>query len=416
MSDDLASSVRSIVAAFASGLEIFKKIRRRRRKKTSNNTTSSISQQELQLGRSLRKGSKDVLDYYERGHQTAGDKFARGDTAANTSLAATLLKLNTGLVNIISSFLRPGRENFTLDCKSLASLSDASRADAIDAMNQLYIRLSQSSLSLPSCTKCHSLKTQGEKRQKPSSKITNKSLSTEKKKQYPRIQARYPERRASPNALRVATIARVPMDGSSQSQLAIVRPRNRRTSSSMSSASSKSGTSDSSVSSAQTTPNDNALMSSTPAKSMSPAPPYTALPDSTLSHRIDVSQRKTIQPPNYYARVQTIHSPSPINESEMWESHLTYLHPRNRASSTAPPDLTSSRPRNKRQSTYSFASDSTKLGEIPLSKWAQPFDFAEMEKLNHQLANTMLQDDSNESLEQTKKSRGIFGFFKKKRS
>jgi hypothetical protein len=33
-------------------------------------------------------------------------------------------------------------------------------------------------------------------------------------------------------------------------------------------------------------------------------------------------------------------------------------------------------------SSYTFASDSTKLGEIPQSKWTTPFDYEEAERLN----------------------------------
>jgi len=42
-------------------------------------------------------------------------------------------------------------------------------------------------------------------------------------------------------------------------------------------------------------------------------------------------------------------------------------------------------PRNRRKDTptyYSIASDSTKLGEIPLHKWAVPFDFDAMSLMN----------------------------------
>jgi hypothetical protein len=39
-----------------------------------------------------------------------------------------------------------------------------------------------------------------------------------------------------------------------------------------------------------------------------------------------------------------------------------------------------------RKSVYSFASTSTKLGEIPLHKWAEPFDFDAMSVANREAA------------------------------
>lgn len=36
-------------------------------------------------------------------------------------------------------------------------------------------------------------------------------------------------------------------------------------------------------------------------------------------------------------------------------------------------------------STYTFASDSTKLGEIPHRKWVVPFDFEEAARLNEEV-------------------------------
>jgi hypothetical protein len=36
---------------------------------------------------------------------------------------------------------------------------------------------------------------------------------------------------------------------------------------------------------------------------------------------------------------------------------------------------------------YSIASDQTKLGEIPLHKWAEPYDFDQMSMLNREAYN-----------------------------
>lgn len=63
-------------------------------------------------------------------------------------------------------------------------------------------------------------------------------------------------------------------------------------------------------------------------------------------------------------------------------------------------------------SMYTFASDSTKLGEIPMRKWNNPFDYDEMGRRNKEAAMGM----SQQHLQQTttlRKKRGFFAFFKK---
>ena len=66
---------------------------------------------------------------------------------------------------------------------------------------------------------------------------------------------------------------------------------------------------------------------------------------------------------------------------------------------------------------YTFASDSTKLGEIPMDKWNVPFDFAAMERANREAAlkpvpgvPVGLQGDT----EGKGRRRGFWALFKKK--
>src|ERR1700753_1007501 len=91
------ASVLSIIAAFGSGLEVFKRLneRRRQHRQESPGKPSSSSKNrkptrtpsrhgekssdELRLSESLRRGSADVQMVYEGGFRKAGTRFALGD-------------------------------------------------------------------------------------------------------------------------------------------------------------------------------------------------------------------------------------------------------------------------------------------------------------------------------------------------
>ncbi|EKG10492.1 hypothetical protein MPH_12350 [Macrophomina phaseolina MS6] len=163
----IGDSVLAIVAAFTSGLDVFKRLRERRRrrksaKKPHRATPAHVepSGDELQLSNSLRQSPVDIQRHYESNYAAVGERFAQGDAIAHASLTEVLLKLNSGLVAIIGAFLNHGKNDRHPDYKSLTNLSDASRAEAIDALGQLYQRLSQSHIVLdrirPKCPSCGS--------------------------------------------------------------------------------------------------------------------------------------------------------------------------------------------------------------------------------------------------------------------
>lgn len=62
-------------------------------------------------------------------------------------------------------------------------------------------------------------------------------------------------------------------------------------------------------------------------------------------------------------------------------------------------------------STYSFSSDSTKLGEIPARKWTVPWDHGEMERLNAEAAATAAANAQVPPAEQGEKKKGLLGRF-----
>jgi len=79
------SCVVSLIAAFSSGLDVFKKLRERRRdkRKTRRSRTRKAPQEksgdELQLSKSLRRGPVDIQNEYERHYRAKGERFAVGD-------------------------------------------------------------------------------------------------------------------------------------------------------------------------------------------------------------------------------------------------------------------------------------------------------------------------------------------------
>lgn len=76
------ASVLSIIAAFTSGIDVFKKLSKRRHKKPCKGANSQANEQnreELQLSRSLRRGPVDIQWKHERHVQGAGQLYAVGD-------------------------------------------------------------------------------------------------------------------------------------------------------------------------------------------------------------------------------------------------------------------------------------------------------------------------------------------------
>lgn len=79
------SCVGSLVAAFTSGLDVFKKLRERKREKKNKRAKAQTpalqekSGEELRLSKSLRKGSADIHGEYKKHYRGYGERFAVGD-------------------------------------------------------------------------------------------------------------------------------------------------------------------------------------------------------------------------------------------------------------------------------------------------------------------------------------------------
>lgn len=211
--------------------------------------------------------------------------------------------------------------------------------------------------------------------------------------------------------IRGPTLARVVIQDSSRpSQIAMVKPGERRKKSSSSNVSSK-------------TSSDVPSGASTPLFS---PPPYemTEKPARPIAHRSHTSSE--VPKPRHKQSAANVKAPPvPVKpealratKSAPWlrTAKAEQYEPLPPMPATAP--LPAIEPRRRKQLTptyYSIASDSTKLGEIPLHKWAQPFDFDAMSLMNKDAERNGWPVHQLDAVGEGKKKRfGFFGLFRRK--
>ncbi|PSN62594.1 hypothetical protein BS50DRAFT_649708 [Corynespora cassiicola Philippines] len=453
----VSNCVSELIQAFANGLNIFKRLRERRKKRKHHKhhkhkgqeTKDPAANAELQLSNSLRRAPADIQASYENHYSKAGDRFAKGDAIAHASLAETLIKLNTGLVGIIAAFLNNDSKNhhLNLDYKSLTNLSEASRNDAIQSLSSLYQRLSQSQLQvyrIGGCAQCGSMKhlsCSGAVARRTSS--SKERQSDEKKKSGSRSRSTGP------------TVTRLPIKGTGQTQLVMVRPQGTRPQSTRSSRTnstscSNSSNSNSSNSSNSSRTNSTSCSSSSSTKSPpsplsspqmtpigSPLPAYAPvdplalpkLPISKAGRQRLTSPAEDPRPPAWPyvnpADVMPLQLPPPklprsrgapplIREKEASFPSPTEPHP---AFASAIPPAMRRRLDKTTPSTYTFASDSTKLGEIPQRKWTTPWDQDEAQRLNVEAmanaAHAAAAAANARSGDKARQKKGVFKFLRR---
>ncbi|KAH7401509.1 hypothetical protein BKA66DRAFT_508027 [Pyrenochaeta sp. MPI-SDFR-AT-0127] len=417
---DVSNCVSNLIQAFTNGLNIFKRLRERRRKRKArkeNQVVDPTTSAELQLSKSLRKGPGELAERYaECYHSGIGPRFAKGDSIAHASLAETLIKLNTGLVSIIASFLnhdhKSGKGHLDLDYKSLTNLSDASRREALHSMTQLYQRLSYSQLQLynigSSCPRCGSAK---------HVECSSRSASPEKEKK---------KHTSSRQRISGPVVTKMPIKSSSQPQLVVMRPKNTRKSSN---SSNSSGSTKSTSTSAYTSP------------LASPLPKYVPIDPLELQTSGVVKGTLGAWPDSGRRRVDSFDDPRPttwphtsVNAAPDHLHHHHHHHtptpklpsftptprknspnsPQRNKPSSPPP--TSPSPVKRRldkatPSSYTFASDSTKLGEIPQHHWTSPWDYEEAGRLNAEAAVIGL--PTIPVADNKSKKKGRFGFLRR---
>ncbi|KAJ4350991.1 hypothetical protein N0V95_004225 [Ascochyta clinopodiicola] len=414
----VSNCVNNLIEAFTNGLNIFKRLRERRRKHKSRKQEQApepVNSAELQLSNSLSRGPQDLAMRYEEcyGQSGMGRRFAKGDSIAHASLAEILIRLNTGLVGIITTFLHHDHKGthsaMNLNYKSLTDLSEASRRDALASMSQLYHRLSHSQLQIHPALRAKTP-------QYCDSSDSNSSSSNKDKKKS--LSARRPSG---------SHVTRMPIKSSSQPQLCVVRSKSRNTSRKDSTLSSSSSTS------------KPASKSGSPYTSplQSPVPEYAVLdpmmrgrPDfrNTVYSRgtfadvpapLNVARKRVdslevvrpvawptyAQPYDYFSYMpEHVNTPTPalpsFTPTTPRKSSTTPAprkappipaKPSSLASASKPAPASAAAPMKRRldkvtPSSYTFASDSTKLGEIPETRWARPWDYEQAEMLNNMAA------------------------------
>ena len=278
------------------------------------------------------------------------------------------------------------------------------------SMNQLYQRLSQSQLQIhPALRSKTPQYCESSGNSSDSSKDTKKSSAS----------------RRRPSG---SHVTRMPIKSSSQPQLCMVRSKSRNTSRK------DSTSSNSSVTSKPNSKSTSPFASPYASPLQSPVPEYAVLdpmvhnrldfksgayaalpPSNTVRARVDsldaarpVAWPPYAQPYDYFSFMPDhTHAPTPKLPvfTPIPRKPLSHPSPRtpqpppvpakpaslNAATKTAAPPVTTAGPMKRRldkmtPSSYTFASDSTKLGEIPESRWAKPWDYEQAEMLNNMAA------------------------------
>ncbi len=183
---EVTAVVASIVSAFASGMDIFKRMKAKQRPKKGRNKPDRLTEEEWQLQNSLQDRPREIKAEYDRNLARLGNRFAVGDSTAQTSLNHTLLILNTGLIHILSHALSSDTKAQALSRRSLLSLSENAAADAVRALEQLEGRLSLTShltLTAPSApNKKPRKKGEGTSKARAAHKPRSKSFPTAERK------------------------------------------------------------------------------------------------------------------------------------------------------------------------------------------------------------------------------------------
>ncbi|KAI1614049.1 hypothetical protein EDD37DRAFT_471704 [Exophiala viscosa] len=140
---DVATVVGSIIAAFGSGLDVFHRLGGKKRPTIAR--LPHPSEEEEWLRRSLKSRPLEIRSEYDQSVAKYGNRFEVGDGIAHASLAHTLLVLNTGLINLISHALADDSKSRSLSKKTLFNLSETAALDTMTALGQLTSRLSRGS-------------------------------------------------------------------------------------------------------------------------------------------------------------------------------------------------------------------------------------------------------------------------------
>ncbi len=284
-------------------------------------------------------------------------------------------------------------------------------------MSQLYARLSQSQLQLyatntPPCPCCNDPK-------HSTCSVTNESPAKRKKKHKgsrPRLD----------KPLDRPLVTKMSTKRSNEPRLVVIRPKNKRKSSS---SSNNSG----SVKSGSSTTNSTPLASPIP-KSL-PLEPFEIHPAHIKGKPViesdkgrqrvdsfDIPRAVPWPSSDVSATPEYNHRPVPElpNFSVAPRKHSPGSPSRKKPSSPPPNAITPIKRRLDKAtpSSYTFASDSTKLGEIPQRYWTTPWNYEEAERLNALVKETAEPTSAaaaaaQQATDKTSKKKSLFGFLRR---
>jgi hypothetical protein len=144
---EVAQVVASIISALGNSKDLFRRMVGKKPRKRGREAT--LSEEESWLKDSLDRRPHQIRRSYDNSVSRFGHRFKTGDTTAHTSLAHTLLVLNSGLLNLINHVLQRDSRHHTGSNKALYDLTETATLDTLSALSQLSIRLaSNSSLDL----------------------------------------------------------------------------------------------------------------------------------------------------------------------------------------------------------------------------------------------------------------------------
>nr|POE92439.1 hypothetical protein CFP56_69686 [Quercus suber] len=271
---------------------------------------------------------------------------------AQTSLAQILLRLNTGLVSIISSFIGSERNKLDLDYRSLTNLSERSCMETCRALRELHRRSMY--MHLPPAIESRAA-------------LYHDMPATPEEKPISKHRRREPKPAHSPTIASGPTLARITIQNSSKpSQIALVKPAARRKKSSSTSSLSKTSSKTTLVACPSPPP--------PPEPRKAPATQHSRVAPEKPTVRRKQSQPISTFPDPPQTRVPARHpqrSPDPPRVAPNLPAASTTMQESFRRRAHVP-------------TYYSIASNGTKIGEIPLEKWAEKFDFEAMAAMNRE--------------------------------
>ncbi|GAB1729047.1 hypothetical protein NU195Hw_g7893t1 [Hortaea werneckii] len=439
---NVSSCISAIVASYTSGIDVLKRLRR---KSKCLEVYAGQHDEEARLNRSLQQGPHEIHREYIYCIETAGDEVAVGDAIARTSLAEILLRFNTGIVQIISYFLeRDNGDIVHLDYRSLTDLSDLSRLETCRVLQQLCVRLRQRG-SRPLLDSRRAARDETSRRD-DNSKISGHTVARvviQGSSKPPQLMFVKPaDRGRKPKPSRTHSAPNYELSGISKpvdtppsspppyelydthAKPARAKEQHRRQPSPK-------------LRKSRSKPSRDEVETHPPRTDPTQLSATKSMPDlhkSKSRHlKSPTSSQTNLPPPLPRPRTSHKHLKSPTSSQIHLPSPTSSPRPRTSTKNLNPPPPNqthlpapprSPRPRNDRlralrdpvPTYYSQLSDQTKLGEIPLERWPEAFDFEGMEVANREALERgwPLNRWEEERGTEGKRRRGFWGLFRRR--